>query len=161
MLSLCCSEQVPSLCGIYHKYLVMNHRTVNAYTKQRMSNYQQLIQSYWIIHGSWCTFGSCLFGESGTPTHGILFSLKSSQGVLFSQIIFLLSITEMSNMVWIVTDFWVVRAGVSVTWNVLSWSGSHEFEPHLGWTWGMYSASVLSRTWTKNMNSSCIKDSFM
>ena len=27
-----------------------------------------------------------------------------------------------------VTDGRVVRAGVSVTWNVLSWSGGHEFE---------------------------------
>ena len=35
-----------------------------------------------------------------------------------------------------VTDGQVVRAGVSVTWNVLSWSGGHEFEPWLGRTWG-------------------------
>ena len=33
-------------------------------------------------------------------------------------------------------DGWVVSAGVSVTWNVLSWSGGHEFESWLGWTWG-------------------------
>ena len=30
----------------------------------------------------------------------------------------------------------VVRIGVSVTWNALSWSGSHEFKPWSGWTWG-------------------------
>ena len=36
-----------------------------------------------------------------------------------------------------VTDCWVVRAGVSVTWSVLSWSGGHEFEPRSGPTWGM------------------------
>ena len=47
-----------------------------------------------------------------------------------------------------VTDGRVVRAGVSVTWNVLSWSEGHEFEPQSGWTWGG-STSVLSRTWTK------------
>ena len=34
-----------------------------------------------------------------------------------------------------VTDGLVVRAGVSVTWNVLSWSGGHEFEPWSGRTW--------------------------
>ena len=34
-----------------------------------------------------------------------------------------------------VTDGRVVRTGVSVTCNVLSWSGSHEFEPWSGWTW--------------------------
>ena len=31
-----------------------------------------------------------------------------------------------------VTDDQVVRAGISVTWNVLSWSGGHEFEPRSG-----------------------------
>ena len=35
-----------------------------------------------------------------------------------------------------VTDGRVVRAGVSVTWNVLSWSGGYEFESQLGWTLG-------------------------
>ena len=35
-----------------------------------------------------------------------------------------------------VTDCQVARVGVSVTWNVLSWSGGHKFEPRLGWTWG-------------------------
>ena len=35
-----------------------------------------------------------------------------------------------------VIDGRVVRAGVSVTWNVLSWSGGHEFEPWSGRTWG-------------------------
>ena len=37
-----------------------------------------------------------------------------------------------------VTDGQVVRAGVSVTWNVLSWSGGHEFEPQSGGTWGAW-----------------------
>ena len=36
------------------------------------------------------------------------------------------------------TDGLVVRAGVSVTWNVLSWSGGHEFEPWSGRTWGAW-----------------------
>ena len=31
-----------------------------------------------------------------------------------------------------VTDGQVVRAGVLVTWNVLSWSGGHEFKPRSG-----------------------------
>ena len=35
-----------------------------------------------------------------------------------------------------VTDSWAVRAGVSVTWHVLSWSGGHEFESRSDWTWG-------------------------
>ena len=35
------------------------------------------------------------------------------------------------------TDGQVVKAGVSVTWNVLSWSGGHEFEFRLGGTWGV------------------------
>ena len=37
-----------------------------------------------------------------------------------------------------VTDGLVVRAGVSVTWNVVSWSGGHEFEPQSGRTWGAW-----------------------
>ena len=37
-----------------------------------------------------------------------------------------------------VTDGQVVRAGISVTWNVLSWSGGHEFETCLGRTWGAW-----------------------
>ena len=37
-----------------------------------------------------------------------------------------------------VTDGQVVRAGVSVTWNVLSWSGGYEFEPRSGQTWGAW-----------------------
>ena len=49
-----------------------------------------------------------------------------------------------------VTDGLVVRAGVSVTWTVLSLSGSHEFEPQSGITWGT-GTSVLSRTWIKNI----------
>ena len=36
-----------------------------------------------------------------------------------------------------VTDDQVVRAGISVTWNVLSWSGGHEFAPRLGRIWGV------------------------
>ena len=50
-----------------------------------------------------------------------------------------------------ITDGLVVRAGVSVTWTVLSWSGGHEFEPRSGRTW-VHGTSVLSRTWTKNTN---------
>ena len=38
--------------------------------------------------------------------------------------------------------------GVSVTWNVLSWSGGHEFEPGRV-KLGVCGTSVLSRTWTK------------
>ena len=34
-----------------------------------------------------------------------------------------------------VTDGLLVRAGVSVTWTVLSWSEGHEFEPQSGQTW--------------------------
>ena len=37
-----------------------------------------------------------------------------------------------------VTDGQVVRAGVSVTWNVLSWPGRHEIEPWLGRIWGAW-----------------------
>ena len=37
-----------------------------------------------------------------------------------------------------VTDGLVVIAGVSVTWNILSWSGGHEFKPRPGWTWGAW-----------------------
>ena len=37
-----------------------------------------------------------------------------------------------------VTDGLVVITGVSVTWNVLSWSGGHEFKPQSGWTWGAW-----------------------
>ena len=49
-----------------------------------------------------------------------------------------------------VTDGRVVRAGVSETWNVLSWSGGHEYE--LGQVeLGVRSTSVLIRTWTKNI----------
>ena len=46
-------------------------------------------------------------------------------------------------IVYEVTDGQVVRAGVSVTWNVLSWSGGHEFEPRssLG--------CIVLRTWSK------------
>ena len=34
------------------------------------------------------------------------------------------------------TDGRVVTAGISVTWNVLSWSRGHKFEPRLGRSWG-------------------------
>ena len=30
----------------------------------------------------------------------------------------------------------VVREGISMTWNVLSWSGGHEFKPRFCLTWG-------------------------
>ena len=43
-----------------------------------------------------------------------------------------------------------VCVGVSVTWNVVSWSGGHEFEPWLGQTWGPWNF-CLSCTWTKNI----------
>ena len=47
-----------------------------------------------------------------------------------------------------VTDGQVVRADVSVTWNVVSWSGGHEFEPR--WVeLGVLHTSVLCRTWIK------------
>ena len=36
------------------------------------------------------------------------------------------------------TDGLVVIAGVSVTWNVLSWFGGYEFKPRPGWTWGAW-----------------------
>ena len=38
----------------------------------------------------------------------------------------------------------MVRAGISVIWNVLSWSGGHEFEPRSGWTWGAWYFSPKS-----------------
>ena len=34
-----------------------------------------------------------------------------------------------------VADGQVVRPGISVTWNVLSWSRGHEFEPRSGHIW--------------------------
>ena len=45
-----------------------------------------------------------------------------------------------------VTDGLVVRANVSVTWNVLSLSGGCEFEPSWVSELGVLSTSVLSRT---------------
>ena len=48
--------------------------------------------------------------------------------------IFIIESVSMTNLG--VADGRVVRAGVSVTWNVMSWSGVHEFEPRLGRTWG-------------------------
>ena len=54
----------------------------------------------------------------------------------------------------------MVRAGVSVTCHVMKctvmiWSHDHdhEFKPRSGWTW-VHGTSVLSRTWTKNIQSS-------
>ena len=47
-----------------------------------------------------------------------------------------------------ITDGKVVRVGVSVTWNVLSWSGGHEFAPGLV-ELGVLGSSVLSPTWIK------------
>ena len=35
-----------------------------------------------------------------------------------------------------ITDGWVVSMGISVTWNVLSWPGGHEFVPLLDQTLG-------------------------
>ena len=37
-----------------------------------------------------------------------------------------------------VTDGRVVITGVSVTWNILSWSAGHEFKPRPGWTCGAW-----------------------
>ena len=37
-----------------------------------------------------------------------------------------------------VTDGRVVRAGISVTWDILSCSGGHEFEPRSDRTWGAW-----------------------
>ena len=48
------------------------------------------------------------------------------------------------------TEGRVVRAGISVTWNVLSWSGGHEFLNPGGVELGVRGTFVLSRTWTKN-----------
>ena len=45
-----------------------------------------------------------------------------------------------------VTDGWVVKAGVSVTWNVLSWSGGHEFGPDRVEP-GMCSTSVCPKSY--------------
>ena len=47
-----------------------------------------------------------------------------------------------------VIDGTVVRACVSLTWNMLSWSGGHEFEPQSGRTWGAWCFCV-SCTWRK------------
>ena len=60
-----------------------------------------------------------------------------------------------TRMSWEITDGWVVRAGVSVTGNVLSWSGGHEFEPDQVELGGC-STSVLSRTVYLNQNLSLL-----
>ena len=55
----------------------------------------------------------------------------------------------------VVTDGQVVRAGVSVTWYVLSWAGGHEFEPRSGQTWGAWyfcPKSYLNQNITVNLN---------
>ena len=53
-----------------------------------------------------------------------------------------------------VTDGLMVRAGISVTWTVLSWSGGHEFEHRSDCRveLGVRGTSVPSRTWTKIIN---------
>ena len=48
-----------------------------------------------------------------------------------------------------VTNGRVVRAGVSVAWNVLLWSEGHGFEPQSGRTWDAW-YFCLSRTLTKD-----------
>ena len=50
-----------------------------------------------------------------------------------------------------VTDGRMVRAGISVTWKVLSWSIIHEFEPQSG-ELGVHSTFVLSHTWPNIAN---------
>ena len=47
------------------------------------------------------------------------------------------------------------RAGVLVTWNILSWSGGHEFNPDQD-ELVMHSTSVWSCTWTNQVNYSVI-----
>ena len=37
-----------------------------------------------------------------------------------------------------VTDWSVVKTGISGTWNVIFWSVDHGFGPWSGWTWGVY-----------------------
>ena len=44
----------------------------------------------------------------------------------------------------------MVRAGISATWNILPWSGSHEFEPQPDRTWDAWYFCPVGRTWTKN-----------
>ena len=56
--------------------------------------------------------------------------------------------SDYEDCVWKVTDDLVVIAGVSVTWNILSWSESHKFKPWLGWTWGAW---YFCPTWTKHI----------
>ena len=59
-----------------------------------------------------------------------------------------------------VTDGRVVRAGVSVTWSELSWSGGHEFELRSGQTWGCV-VLLSCRTRTKNTNHLFITSSLL
>ena len=49
-----------------------------------------------------------------------------------------LSAISVPTFIYSVTDGRVVRAGVSVIWNVLSWSGGHEFETRSGQSWGAW-----------------------
>ena len=37
---------------------------------------------------------------------------------------------------WLVRDSTVVRTSISETWNIMSWSEGHGFEPRSSWTWG-------------------------
>ena len=46
-----------------------------------------------------------------------------------------------------VTDGWVVIVGISATWNVLPWSGGHEFEPWLDRTWDAWYFCPRSHWW--------------
>ena len=62
----------------------------------------------------------------------VVWEARSLQGPLLILLVPTKRITYLE-----VTDSLVVRAGVSVTWTVLSWSGGHEFEPRSGWTWGV------------------------
>ena len=50
-----------------------------------------------------------------------------------------------------VTNGWVVKTGISVTWNILSWSEGHEFKPR-SVELGVRGITALSRTWTKTIN---------
>ena len=59
------------------------------------------------------------------------------------------------NMCGEVTDGQVVRASISVTWNVLSWSIGQAFEPQSGRTWGAWYLCPKSYL-NQNINCQCI-----